>query len=93
MSVISKFAQTLVNLLGAVDTTVNMANRVVNTADNYVQTVERHAVDYNFESQVVSAKRREQLAEKYRLLSDTEKQAMRSANPFASQDDLEKAAA
>ena len=76
MNVFKSFGATLVNLLNAVDTTVNMANRLVNTGDNYLQTVERHAVDYNYESQVVSAERREQLEITYAQLTPAQKKAL-----------------
>lgn len=82
MNVFTKLGQTFVNLLGAVDTTVNMANRIVNTADNYVQTVERHAMDYNFESEIVSAKRKQELSEKYRLLDEDQLKKLREARDF-----------
>ncbi len=97
MNVFTKMAQTITNLLTAADTAVNMVNRGINTADQYVQTVERHAVDYNYSSQLVSAKRREQLEEQYRLLSENEKVALRKAiqseNPFDSLVKDEKVAA
>jgi hypothetical protein len=82
MNPFTKFAQTVVNLLTAVDTSVNMVNRVVNSADQYVQTVERHAEDYNFNSKLMSAKRREQLEEKYKLLTPEQRKLMSETNPF-----------
>lgn len=84
MNPITKLAQTIVNLLGAFDTTINMTNRLVNSADHYVQTVERHASDYNYSSSLVSAKRREQLEQEYKLLTPEQKQAMSKVNPFDS---------
>ncbi len=86
MNVFQSLAQTTVNLLATFNTLFNMTNRIVNAGDNYVQTVERHAEDYNFESKIVSAKRREQIQEKYRLLDPNELQKLREAqaitNPF-----------
>ena len=79
---ITKLAQSVVNLLTAVDTTVNMVNRVVNSADQYVQTVERHAEDYNYSSQLVSLKRREQLEEQYKLITPEQRKLMDSGNIF-----------
>ena len=78
----TKLAGTLVNLLSAADTTINMANRIVNSADHYVQTVERHASDYNYSSQLISAKRREQLEAQYKLLTPEQKALMEATNPF-----------
>lgn len=72
-SVFASLGVTLVNLLGTVNTTANLANRAVNTIDQYAQTVERHAIDYNYSSQLVSAKRREQLEQQYKLLSPEQK--------------------
>lgn len=82
MNPFTKLAGTVVNLLGAVDTTINMANRIVNSADHYVQTVERHASDYNYSSHLVSLKRREQMEEQYKLLTPEQKKLMSEANPF-----------
>ena len=82
MNPFTKLAQTCVNLLNAADTTINMANRIVNSADHYVQTVERHASDYNYSSQLISAKRREQLEEQYKLLTPEQKVLLSKANPF-----------
>lgn len=82
MNPFTKLAQTCVNLLSAVDTTINMTNRIVNSADHYVQTVERHASDYNYSSQLISAKRREQLEEQYKLLTPEQKALLSKVNPF-----------
>lgn len=93
MNVFTKLGQTCVNLLGALDTTINMTNRIVNSADHYVQTVERHASDYNYSSQLMSAKRREQLEQQYALLTPEQKKAMKSDNPFDNfEEDQNKAA-
>jgi Spy/CpxP family protein refolding chaperone len=83
MNPFTKLAQTCVNLLTAMDTTINMANRLVNSADHYVQTVERHASDYNYSSHLVSLKRREQLEEQYKVLTPEQKKLMESDDPFA----------
>lgn len=83
MNPFTKLAHTCVNLLNAADTTINMANRIVNSADHYVQTVERHASDYNYSSHLVSLKRREQLEEQYKLLTPEQKKLMESEDPFA----------
>jgi hypothetical protein len=83
-SMFAAFATTFTGLLSTVNTTANLLNRTVNTVDQYAQTVERHATDYNFKSQVISAKRREQLSEEYKLLSPEQKQAMSQVNPFDS---------
>ena len=80
---ISKLAQSIVNLLTAVDTSVNMVNRVVNSADQYVQTVERHAEDYNYSSKLVSLKRREQLEDQYKLLTPEQRKFLNSEDIFA----------
>lgn len=86
-SILSSFATTITGLLSTINTTANLANRTVNTIDQYAQTVERHAEDYNYSSKLVSLKRREQLEEQFRLLSDEEKSALRSSkSPF---DDFE----
>jgi hypothetical protein len=80
---ISKLAQSIVNLLTAVDTTVNMVNRAVNSADQYVQTVERHAEDYNYSSKLVSLKRREQLEIELKLITPEQRKLMDSEDIFA----------
>lgn len=79
-SVFASFATTCTNLLGTVNTAANLANRAVNTIDQYAQTVERHAIDYNYSSQLVSAKRREQMEEEYKLLTPAQKEALAKAD-------------
>lgn len=74
---------TLIGLLGTVNTTANLANRAVNTVDQYAQTVERHAIDFNYQSQLVSAKRREQLEQQYKLLTDEQKAMLDKVDIFA----------
>ncbi len=72
-SIFGAFAVTLTNLFGT-----------VNTIDQYAQTVERHAVDHNYSSLLVSAKRREQMEQQYRLLTPAEKEMLnKSGDIFA----------
>ncbi len=78
-SIFGAFAVTLTNLFGTVNTTANLLNRTVNTIDQYAQTVERHAVDHNYSSQLVSAKRREQMEQQYALLTPQEKAMLKKA--------------
>lgn len=82
MSVFSSLAQTITNLLKTTDVAINMVGRVVNSGDNYLQTVERHAIDYNYESQLVSAKRREQLEDQFALLTPSQRKLIREGNLF-----------
>lgn len=76
-------AVTITGLLATVNTSANLINRTVNTLDQYAQTVERHAEDYNFQSKVVSAKRREQLEQQFKLLTPEQKKAMDNVDIFA----------
>ncbi len=81
-SVVNSISTTIIGLLGSVNTTANLLNRTVNSLDQYAQTVERHAIDYNYQSELVSAKRREQLQEQYKLLSETEKALLNNDDIF-----------
>lgn len=83
MSVFNDFTKTLSGLLSTVNTTANLANRAVNSIDQYAQTVERHAIDYNYSSSLASAKRREQLEQDFKLLTPAQKAMLDKADPFS----------
>ena len=82
-SPLAALATTITGLLSTVNTSANLINRTVNVIDQYAQTVERHAIDYNYSSQLMSAKRREQLEAQYKLLTPEQKAQMESTDPFA----------